>query len=87
MERLARLLVGSAASLGPFGLGRARSRHDYEVYAGFDFTRKRAHPDVFTGANPDPVTIHNEEDWRRCVTFEEFQRLHAHSDRRTGAGA
>ena len=69
LERLRRLLFSQSGrdGLGPYGLGPHRTLRDYEVYAGFDFRNKRAHPDVFTGANPDPVTIHTDEDWRRCA--------------------
>lgn len=71
LERLRRLIYSTDGHrLGPFSLGRERSLHDYEVFAGFDFRAKRAHPDVFSGANPDPVTIRSEADWDRCVTFE-----------------
>jgi len=75
-ERLNRLIYsGQGYSLGPYGLGRVRSLRDYEVYAGFDFAAKRAHPDVFTGANPDPVTIHCEADWARCVAPAQYLSL------------
>jgi len=30
---------------------------------------------VFTGANPDPVTIRADADWSRCVTFAEAQAM------------
>jgi len=69
-ERLHRLIYGGGGyDLGPFGLGRERSLRDYEIYAGFDLASKRAHPDVYTGANPDPVTVRSEADWARCITF------------------
>jgi len=72
-SRLDRLLASHDAPLpGPYGFGRARTLRDYEIYAGFDFRAKRAHPDVFTGANPTPVTIRCEADWSRCITFAEF---------------
>jgi hypothetical protein len=75
LERLRRLVYsGDGHSLGPYGLGRLRSLRDYEVYAGFDFARKRAHPDVFSGANPDPVTIRSDADWADCISFEEAQK-------------
>ena len=68
-ERLRRLVYSDEGhTLGPYGLGRARTLRDYEVYAGFDLARRRAHPDVYTGANPDPVTIHGPADWERCLT-------------------
>ena len=71
LERLRRLLFSPSGrdGLGPYGLGPHRTLRDYEVYAGFDFRNKRAHPDVFSGANPNPVTIHTDEDWRRCVAI------------------
>ena len=42
-----------------------------DVYAGFDPTAKRAHPAAFTAANPDPVTIHDDAQWSRCIPREE----------------
>ena len=75
LERLHRLLFAEEGDrFGPFGLGRARTLRDYEVYSGFDFRRRVAHPDVFTGANPDPVTIHDEGDWARCLSWADFER-------------
>jgi hypothetical protein len=74
-ERLRRLVYsGEGHSLGPYGLGRVRTLRDYEIYAGLDLTEKRAHPDVFTGVNPDPVTIRSDEDWSCCLTWEEAAR-------------
>ena len=66
---------GDQEKLGPFGLGRQRSKRDYERYAGMDFKSKRAHPDVYTGACPDPVTIRSEDDWQHCLTFAEYERF------------
>jgi hypothetical protein len=75
-ERLRRLIYsGDGHALGPYSLGEVRSLREYEIYSGFDFRNKRAHPDVFTGANPDPVTIHSEADWARCVTFKQAAEL------------
>lgn len=75
MDRLHRMLYrGESASLVPYGLGHVRSLRDYEIYAGFDFSQRRAHPDVYTGVNPDPVTIRNDRDWQRCLTWEEAKR-------------
>lgn len=74
-ERLNRLLYsGEAEPLAPYGLGHVRSLFDYEIYAGFDFARRRAHPDVYTGANPDPVTIHSDADWGRCLSWKEAKK-------------
>ena len=71
-ERLRRLIYSDQGyTLGPYGLGPHRSLRDYEIFSGFNFKQKRAHPDVFTGANPDPVTIHNPEDWTQCISMEE----------------
>jgi len=72
-EKLRKLLYSDEhASLGRYGLGAVRTRRDYEIYAGFDFASKRAHPDVYTGRPPDPVTIRCDADWERCVPIEEF---------------
>ncbi len=72
-DRLGRLVTCRDQRLpGPYGFGPARTLREYEAYAGIDFQTARAHPDVFTGANPDPVTIHSPADWRACLTFEEF---------------
>jgi len=71
-DRLRRLLYSDGdGGLGRYGLGGVRTLHDYEIYAGFDFANKRAHPDVFTGRPPDPVTIRSEADWARGCTVEE----------------
>ena len=71
-DRLRRLVYSDEGhTLGPYSLGRARTLRDYEVYSGFDLREKGAHPDVFTGANPDPITIRDESDWKHCLTFEE----------------
>ena len=73
IERLDRLLAGDPdETLEPYGLGFARTLRDYEIYAGFDFANRRAHPDVYTGRPPDPVTIRGPEDWDRCVSIDEF---------------
>lgn len=60
--------------LGPYGLGRQRSRKEYERFAGIDLKNKRAHPHVYSGRNPDPVTIRTEVDWEACMTFEAYSR-------------
>jgi hypothetical protein len=74
-ERLRRLIYSDGGfGLGPYSLGRKRTVREYEIFSGFDFTAKRAHPDVFTGANPEPVTIHSESDWAKCITSEEASK-------------
>ena len=60
--------------LGMYGLGNVRTKQDYEIFSGMDLKNKKAHPDVFLGNNPEPVTIHTEADWRRCITIEEFNK-------------
>jgi hypothetical protein len=75
-ERLHRLLYSDGGhGLGAYSLGRHRSLRDYEFFSGFDFRNKVAHPDVFTGANPDPVTIHSESDWAKCISWEEAEQM------------
>jgi hypothetical protein len=61
-------------SLGRYGLGSRRSRLDYERYAGMNLRDKRAHPHVYSGQNPDPVTIKSEADWGDCLTYEAFAK-------------
>jgi hypothetical protein len=61
--------------LGKYGLGTARTLRDYEIFAGMDLKNKRAHPDVYEGINPNPVTIKCEQDGEHCVTFEEYKNL------------
>lgn len=82
-ERLHWLLYSDEADahrqLGPYGPGQQRAIRDYEIYAGMDFKTKTAHPDVYTGKSPDPVTIKTEQDWEHCLTFEEYERLQAPS--------
>jgi hypothetical protein len=74
-ERLHRLVYsGEAESLVPYGLGHVRSLRDYEIYAGFDLARRRAHPDVYTGVAPDPVTIRSPADWDLCLSWEEARQ-------------
>jgi hypothetical protein len=70
-ERLRKLVYSDESEqLGRYGLGSARTKREFEIYSGFDLQAKRAHPDVFTGANPDPTTIRCEADWDRCIPFE-----------------
>ncbi|MEO0436655.1 MAG: GlcNAc-transferase family protein [Pseudomonadota bacterium] len=71
-DRLDRLLYsGREKTLGPYGLGTVRSLREYEHFAGFDLRTKRAHPDVFTGKNPSPLTINTESDWGDCLPAAE----------------
>lgn len=73
-ERLRRLAYSDdpeeQKELGRFGLGNKRTRSDYERFAGMDLHNKIAHPDVFTGRCPDPVTIRSDTDWNNCIDFE-----------------
>ena len=61
--------------LGPYALGTVRTLRDYEIFAGMDLRNKKAHPDVFEGNNPDPVTIRCEQDWQQCISYGEYQTL------------
>ena len=62
-------------SLGRYGLGDKRRREEYDRYAGLDLKNKRAHPDAFSGRNPDPVTIKTAADWDACMTFERYTEI------------
>jgi hypothetical protein len=46
--------------LGEYGLGEARSHHDYERYAGIDFAQRLLHPKALQGAFPPTV---EDGDW------------------------
>ncbi|MEO0544161.1 MAG: GlcNAc-transferase family protein [Pseudomonadota bacterium] len=73
LERLRMLAFSDDAtdqeSLGRYGLGGERSRTEYERFSGVDLKNKRAHPDVFVGRPPDPITIKSDRDWNDCVAL------------------
>ena len=75
-DRLRRLayseVTEDALSLGRYGLGSVRSCIQFERFAGIDLANKRAHPDVFVGAPPNPITIKSDDDWADCITFEGY---------------
>jgi hypothetical protein len=75
-ERLRKLAYsdddGDINSLGRYGLGKARSRSEFERFAGMDLRGKRAHPRAFLGVAPEPITIQSEDQWNDCMTFEDF---------------
>jgi len=77
-ERLRQLAYSDDPSehevLGRYGLGSRRTLADYERFAGIDLANKRAHPDVYAGLSPDPVTIKSDADWADCITYEGYQR-------------
>ena len=60
--------------LGRYGLGDRRSRGEFETFTGMDLANKVAHPDVYEGRCPDPVTIKHASDWSECVTLEDYLR-------------
>jgi len=77
-DRLRRLAFSDDPSereaLGRYGLGSRRTLADYERFAGIDLANKRAHPDVYAGRSPDPVTIKSDADWADCITYEGYQQ-------------
>ena len=62
-ERYNRIVRGD--DLGIYGLGTKRSLLDWEVYSGASYKDGVAHPDVFKGVVPNPVTITNLEEWEK----------------------
>jgi hypothetical protein len=60
------------SSLGCFGLGSVRDVAEFERFSGMDLKNKRAHPDVYLGRPPDPITIKNESDWSTCIPIEQY---------------
>jgi len=56
-----------------YGLGTVRSHHDYEVYAGIDFTQRKLHPNATKGLNPPTLTENDSWDWIQAT--EEIYNL------------
>ena len=80
LERLRRLAYGSDAeneSLGRYARGSARSLAEFERFAGMDLANKRAHPDTYVGRAPDGVTIHDDDDWKACVPYDDWVKERA----------
>jgi hypothetical protein len=77
-ERFRKLVYSNKHSdLGRYGLGTSRSLADYERFAGMDLANKRAHPDVYLGLAPDPMTIKTYMDWAACCTPADFKKRQA----------
>lgn len=55
--------IVSGESIGIYGIGSVRTLLDWEIYSGVSFKDKVAHPDVFIGKVPDPVTVTNLLEW------------------------
>jgi hypothetical protein len=49
--------------LGVYGCGKERSLLDWEIYSGVSFKDITAHPDVFKGVIPNPITITDLNEW------------------------
>jgi len=77
LRRLRHLAFGEGedeqARLGRYGLEKARSLAEFETFSGMDLKNKKAHPDVFLGVPPDPVTIKSPSDWDVCLSFDDYQ--------------
>jgi hypothetical protein len=55
--------IVSGDDMGVYGVGTKRSIEEWEIYSGVSFKDVIAHPDVFAGVPPSPVTITNIEEW------------------------
>lgn len=55
--------IVAGEDLGIWGVGKERSLLDWEIYSGVSFKDRVAHPDVFKGIVPNPVTIVNLDEW------------------------
>ncbi|MEN0000219.1 MAG: GlcNAc-transferase family protein, partial [Pseudomonadota bacterium] len=79
IDRLAKLVYSDAPAdqkaLGRYGLGTKRTLAEFERFAGMDLHRKCAHPDVFAGRCPDPITIKSDDDWDQCVPCATYQAM------------
>jgi hypothetical protein len=49
--------------LGIYGCGKERSLLDWEIYSGVSFKDVVAHPNVFKGITPNPITIIDLNEW------------------------
>lgn len=52
---------------GKYGLGDKRSIKDWEIYSGLSYMDGIAHPDVWEGTPPNPVTI---KDWNKWLEYK-----------------
>ena len=48
---------------GIYGIGKERTIKEWEIYSGVSFKDLKAHPKVFKGYIPNPITIDNLEEW------------------------
>jgi hypothetical protein len=51
--------------LSIYGIGNKRSLLDWEIYSGVSFKDEVAHPDVFKGIVPNPITIIDLDEWEK----------------------
>jgi hypothetical protein len=57
--------IVNGEDLGIWGIGKKRSLLDWEIYSGVSFKDCVAHPDVFKGVTPNPITITNLKEWEK----------------------
>jgi len=57
--------IVNGEDLGIYGIGNKRSILEWEIYSGTSFTHTVAHPDVFKGVIPNPVTITDLDEWEK----------------------
>lgn len=58
----------SRERLGKLGLGDERSMKEWEIYSGVDYKNGVAHPDVYLGKIPNPVTV--KTSWEEWVEYK-----------------
>jgi hypothetical protein len=57
-----------------YGLGTVRSHHDYEIYAGINFAKRKLHPDAIKGLNP-PTTDDIDHSWIYDIEIDNNLKL------------
>lgn len=67
-------------AMGPYGLGTVRSLHDYELYAGINFTHRKLHPKTVQGIAPPimeeyPWTTPMKESYSEMVQHQNCIRI------------
>lgn len=62
--------------LGIYGLGDERTVEDWEIYSGVSYRHGVAHPDVYNGITPNPITVkQNWDEWLNYKKIEAAQYL------------
>jgi hypothetical protein len=75
VERHHRILrnIDGGKDLGIYGLGNERSIKEWEIYSGVSYLHGIAHPSVYKGITPNPITI--TESWEWWEEYKHDERI------------